>query len=116
MIVLYGIANCDSVKKARIWLNERQIDYVFSDFKKTPPNEALIMMWLKQIPLAVLLNKRGTTWRRLSMEEQVQAETEQGAVELMVVNPSMIKRPVLVYENKVYCGFSPEHYHNIFGK
>jgi len=77
---LYGITNCDSVKKARAKLKEAGADYQFCDFKKTPPDAAQIGRWLQQIELAQLLNKRGTTWRKLSVAEQAQAASEGGAI------------------------------------
>ncbi|MDO4997976.1 MAG: ArsC family reductase [Neisseria sp.] len=114
MIEVYGIANCDTVKKARTWLSEQGIDFVFHDFKKNAPTEAQIRAWLGDIELNVLLNKRGTTWRKLSSEEQAQAETEAGAIALMLANPSIIKRPVLAKDGKYFCGFQAEQYQEIF--
>ena len=74
MIELYGITNCDTVKKARNWLAENNIVYEFSDFKKNAPSEAVIRQWLEQVPLETLLNKRGTTWRKLDDADRQAAE------------------------------------------
>lgn len=113
MVVLYGIVNCDTVKKARAWLSAQSVEYVFHDFKKTPPTAAEIETWLQDIPLNVLLNKRGTTWRKLSSIEQAQAEDHDGAIALMVKYSSLIKRPILEYHGKNYCGFDVDSYQRI---
>ncbi len=114
MTVVYGIPNCDTVKKARAWLAENGVDYEFSDFKKTPPDEALIESWLQHIPLETLLNKRGTTWRKLSGAEQAEADTQAGAVKLMAAHPSLIKRPVLCRNGRCYAGFQAAEYEKVF--
>ncbi|MCS4533751.1 arsenate reductase [Neisseria montereyensis] len=116
MTTLYGITNCNTVKKARTWLDENHVGYEFVDFKKSPPDEALIKRWLKDIDLAVLLNKRGTTWRKLNSEQQAAAETEEGAIQLMVENPSLIKRPVLNHNGHFQAGFQTASYEETFGK
>ena len=116
MTELYGIPNCDTVKKARNWLTENDIAYAFCDFKKTPPTPEQIGAWLEQLDVQVLLNKRGTTWRKLSPDEQAQADTREGAVQLMAANPSVIKRPLLQHEGQWYCGFDAGRYAAVFGK
>ena len=115
MIKLYGIPNCDTVKKARSWLAENGIEFEFVDFKKNAPTAELIDGWLEQAALEILLNKRGTTWRKLDKDAQESAVTKEGAIALMVENPSIIKRPVLVKEGQVHVGFSAEAYQEIFG-
>ncbi|MDO4640170.1 MAG: arsenate reductase [Neisseria sp.] len=114
MTILYGIPNCDTVKKARVWLADKGIAFEFVDFKKQPPQEALIRQWLTQIPLETLLNKRGTTWRKLNPEEQAAAANPDDAVRLMAEQPSVIKRPVLSHEGRFYCGFSADSYQAVF--
>ena len=111
---LYGITNCDSVKKARTRLKEAGADYQFCDFKKTPPDAAQIGRWLQQIELAQLVNKRGTTWRKLSAAEQAQAASEAGAIALMAAHPSLIKRPLLEHNGQLYCGFDEALYQSLF--
>ncbi|WP_416190420.1 arsenate reductase [Neisseria sp. CCUG17229] len=115
MIKLYGIPNCDTVKKARVWLADNGVEAEFVDFKKSPPTPELITAWLSQIPLENLLNKRGTTWRKLDEQTQAQAVEQQGAVRIMVENPGVIKRPVLDKDGQFYVGFSAEYYQQIFG-
>ena len=114
MTTLYGIPNCDTVKKARTWLAEHNIAYEFADFKKRPPDTALIERWLQDIPLETLLNKRGTTWRKLSSEEQASAGSTGGAVKLMAAHPSLIKRPILHYCGRYSAGFQADTYAQIF--
>lgn len=114
MTILYGIPNCDTVKAARQWLSEQQIEYIFSDFKKQPPTAETLTLWLQHIPLSQLLNKRGTTWRKLTAEQQLQAAETAGAVALMAAQPSLIKRPVLAHNGRYHCGFTAEDYLRIF--
>ncbi len=114
MIKLYGIPNCQTVKKAQIWLKEQNIPFEFIDFKKNPPTKIIIQTWLKDIPLETLLNKKGTTWRKLTPEQQTKAETEAGAVELMCDYPSLIKRPILVADSlPTSVGFNESQYQNL---
>lgn len=114
MIDLYGIPNCATVKKARVWLDENQIAYTFHDFKKSAPTPEWLSGCLKTVPLENLLNKRGTTWRNLSPEQQAQAQNVDGAITLMCANPSVIKRPVLIVNHTATVGFTPEMYAEIF--
>lgn len=109
-IILYGISNCDSVKKARQWLAAQAIDYQFIDFKKQAPDENLIRQWLAQVELAQVLNKRSSTWRGLSSEEQAQAESTSGAIALMMQHPSLIKRPILQHPQGITVGFDAQMY------
>ena len=78
MTVLYGIPNCDTVKKARVWLQEHGVEYEFSDFKKQPPTEGDIRAWLADVPSDTLLNRRGTTWRKLSEAERAAVQAAAG--------------------------------------
>ncbi|MBP6344340.1 arsenate reductase [Neisseriaceae bacterium CLB008] len=116
MTTLYGIPNCSTVKKARTWLDEQSHLYTFVDFKKQAPTADLIATWLKDVPLATLINKRGTTWRKLSAEEQASAEDVNAATALMMAHPSIIKRPVLVHNQHAQVGFSEEAYAQTFEK
>lgn len=112
--VLYGIPNCDTVKKARTWLDEHGVAYDFHDFKKAGVNDALLGTWLAQVPLTTLLNRKGTTWRKLTSEQQAAAGDESVARTLMIANPSLIKRPVLMADGKVSVGFTPDSYASRF--
>jgi arsenate reductase (glutaredoxin) len=113
--VVYGIPNCDTVKKARVWLEAHGVPFEFHDFKKAGVSAPLVKGWLKDVPLDALLNRRGTTWRALPDAAKAAAETEAGAIALMIEKPSVIKRPVLVVDGNVKTlGFSTEHYETLF--
>lgn len=114
-IKIFGISQCSTVKKARQWLSEHQISAEFIDFKKTFPCQKDIELWLSQIPRDILINRKGTTWRKLSLiEQQTALSCNESAINLMIAKPSIIKRPVLIYKNKIIIGFNPELYTEIF--
>jgi arsenate reductase len=112
-MILYGISNCDTVKKAKNWLETNNIDYRFHDFRKQGLEPETIKDWLSQISWDKLLNKRSTTWRNLDPEIQqsVNAET---VVQLLVANPTLIKRPVLAVNGIINIGFNTDTYRGIF--
>jgi Spx/MgsR family transcriptional regulator len=114
-ITLYGIPNCDTVKKARTWLAAQQIDFTFHDFKKQGLERASVEAWLQQLPWDVLVNKKGTTWRALSDERKAATVDAASALELMLENPSIIKRPVLDKDGQFSVAFSDAQYSAIFG-
>jgi len=119
-IILYGIPNCDQVKKARTWLSDHAVSVEFHDYKKAGITSALINKWLQHdsTDWQSLLNKRGTTWRKLSEAEQAKVIDETSAIACMVQSPSLIKRPVLVIQQEqkleVVVGFSEEKYQSLF--
>lgn len=94
-ITLYGIPNCDSVKKARAWLTAQGLAPVFHDFKKAGLAPELLDGWLQAVDWTVLLNRRGTTWRRLSEAEREAVVDAASARTLMLAQPSLVKRPVI---------------------
>ncbi|AQW28718.1 arsenate reductase [Ralstonia syzygii subsp. celebesensis] len=112
--VLHGIPNCDTVKKARTWLESNGVDYTFHDFKKQGVSAEMLAGWLKHVALATLLNRKGTTWRALSDADRARAENEADAIALIQANPSLIKQPVLVHGKTVNVGFSADQYANLF--
>jgi Spx/MgsR family transcriptional regulator len=113
--VVYGIPNCDTVKKARVWLEEHGVPFEFHDFKKAGVSAALIEAWLKDVSLDALVNRRGTTWRGLADDVKAAADTPPGAIALMIDKPSVIKRPVVVVNGRVKTlGFSAEQYATLF--
>ena len=114
-ITLYGIPNCDTVKKARTWLAAQQLDFTFHDFKKQGLERATVAAWLRQLPWDVLVNRKGTTWRALSDERKASITDAASAVDLMLENPSIIKRPVLDKDGKFSVAFSDAQYAAIFG-
>ena len=109
MIKIHGIKNCDTVKKALKWLDKNEIEYEFQDFKKTPPNKAQINKWLKVIDWEILLNRRGMTWRKLD-DEQKEGINKTKAIQLMLDNASIIKRPILEFNKQIMVGFKDADY------
>ena len=112
---LYGIPNCDTVKKARTWLADNGQEFEFHDFKKQGLDRATAAHWLEQVDWETLVNRKGTTWRKLSDERRAQVVDQASALDLMLENPSVIKRPVLEGAGKLSVGFSAEQYENLFG-
>lgn len=112
MIKLYGIPNCDTMKKARKWLSDNNLDYEFHDYKKRGVPEDRLKHWVKTAGWEALLNKRGTTWRKLddSIKNSID---EQAAIQIMLDNPSIIKRPVLEMDNVLLIGFSEDEYQTL---
>ncbi len=109
MITIYGIPNCDSIKKARKWLKENKLDYSFHDYKKHGVPETELKAWVKKLGWEVLLNKRGTTWRKLD-DTVKDSVDETAAIQIMLDNPSIIKRPVLVSNKTLLVGFNSDEY------
>ena len=113
MITIYGIPNCDTMKKARKWLQQNDIDYQFHDYKKQGVPEDRLRQWVKTLGWEVLLNKRGTTWRKLPEEIKANVD-EASAIQIMLDNPSIIKRPVLVKDGQLVVGFKEADYAELF--
>ena len=111
--VLYGIANCDTVKKARKWLEQHNISYVFHDFRKDGLPESELNNWVTAAGWETLLNKRSTSWRALSDSKKNNLSAD-SASKLMLTNPTLIKRPVLVSGKQVLVGFEPSIYKQRF--
>ncbi|MCB2066765.1 MAG: ArsC family reductase [Erythrobacter sp.] len=109
-IQLYGIPNCDTVKKARTWLDAQGLAYQFHDYKKEGADTAKVAGWVEQAGLDTVLNTRGTTFRKLSDAEKAQAGDPAMAVRLMVANPSTIKRPVVEHPGGLLVGFKPDEW------
>jgi arsenate reductase len=108
-VQLYGIPNCDTMKKARSWLESQRVDYEFHDYKKSGIERAKLESWVRSAGWEVLLNRAGTTFRNLPDAAKANL-TEAKAVKLMLEQPSMIKRPVLERGETLLVGFSPEKY------
>lgn len=108
-ITLYGIKNCDTMKKARAWLDERGIAYRFHDYKVEGIDRSLLSNWCQEHGWETVLNRAGTTFRKLS-EADKSGLSERKAIALMSNQPSMIKRPVLQIGNTSIVGFKPESY------
>jgi len=108
-ITIYGIKNCDTMKKARSWLEGHDVRYEFHDYKTSGIDAAVLTRWCGQVGWETLLNRSGTTFRKLP-EAQKADLNERKAVALMLAQPSMIKRPVLERGARLLVGFKPEVY------
>jgi len=113
-VTLYGIKNCDTMKKARAWLDARGVDYRFHDYKSAGIEAEVLARWCEELGWEALLNRAGTTFRKLPDAEKQGLDAVK-AVALMVAQPSMIKRPVLDLGNRRVAGFKPEKYASLFG-
>jgi Spx/MgsR family transcriptional regulator len=108
---VYGIPNCDTVKKARTWLTEHGVDYVFHDFKKLGIPAELLPGWMAAVGWETLVNRKGTTWRKLDAATQSAVQDVASASALIVAQPSVVKRPVVVWQDgEVTVGFAPERF------
>ncbi|HMG82953.1 MAG TPA: ArsC family reductase [Ferruginibacter sp.] len=105
-MTIYGIPNCDTVKKTMDWFKKNKIKYEFHDYKKEGITKAKLEAWSKKIGWEVLLNKKGTTWRKLTPAEQEKVTTQAAAIKVMMENNSMIKRPVVEAGEKLLVGFN----------
>lgn len=112
-VTIYGIKNCDTMKKARTWLEDHGIDYTFHDYKKEGLDAATLDRFLKDIEWEKLLNRAGTTFRKLPEDERQTVDAAK-ARELMLAQPSMVKRPVLDKAGKLTVGFKPDQYEAFF--
>ena len=115
MTVIYGIKNCDTMKKARAWLDAHDIAYVFHDYKVAGIERGRLEHWVAQLGWESLLNRAGTTFRKLPEADRLNL-TEKKAIALMLAQPSMIKRPVLDLDGHIAAGFRPEQYEKLLGR
>jgi arsenate reductase (glutaredoxin) len=111
---LYGIPNCDTVKKARTWLASQGIDFHFHDFKKQGLDRATAEAWFEQLDWEVIVNRKGTTWRGLEEERKAGVTNKAAALDLVLEFPSVIKRPVLQSGGKIRVGFTESLYQEAF--
>jgi arsenate reductase len=110
-VTVFGIPNCDTVKKARTWLTEHQVDFVFHDFKKSGVPADQLHFWCAAVGWEKLLNRKGTTWQKLDPKTQASIQDANTASSLMQANPSVIKRPVVVWGNgQVSVGFDADSF------
>lgn len=114
MAKLYGIKNCDTIKKARNWLEINDISYQFIDYRSDGLTEQQLLEFVSECGWQELINTRGTTFRQLpDSDKSTLSETK--AIRLMLAQPAMIKRPLLMHDGKYYLGFKAEQYQRIFG-
>jgi Spx/MgsR family transcriptional regulator len=114
-ITVYGIPNCDSVKKARVWLTDHGVDHVFHDFKKQGVPPEAVDLWLNHVSWEVLVNRKGTTWRTLDPAVQASVVDKASACALLLKHLSVVKRPVVVKGQTVIVGVNPEAWESVVG-
>ena len=112
-VTIYGIKSCDTMRKAFNWLESAGIDYKFHDYKKEGLAQADLEKWVGKAGWEKLLNRAGTTFRKLPEEDRADLN-EQKAISLMLAQPSMVKRPVLIKDGQIIVGFKPELYEEFF--
>jgi Spx/MgsR family transcriptional regulator len=113
MVTLYGIPNCDKVRAARKWLEAKNVEYRFHDLREDGLDLTLLLGWVKELGWETVLNKQSTTWRKLP--EALVKDLDQGkAFQLMLDEPTLIKRPVLDRDGDIHVGFSEEKYQELF--
>jgi len=110
---IFGIKNCDTMKKARAWLDQRGIVYAFHDYKNAGIERGALETWTRDVGWEILLNRAGTTFRALPQQDK-DGLTQAKAIALMMAQPSMIKRPVLDIGGRLLVGFKPERYEEAF--
>lgn len=115
MTILFGIKNCDTIKKARNWLSEHDIEFQFHDYRTDGLDRAQLEAWCNELGWEQLLNRRGTTWRKLP-DEVKDAIDENSAITLMLEQPAMIKRPLLDTGTQRLLGFKASDYEQLFQK
>lgn len=113
-VVVYGIDTCDQVRKARAWLRAQGVAFRFHDFLADGLDAALLSRWMGHLPWDALLNRRGLSWRQLDAARKASVVDQSSAAELMLANPTLIKRPVLEAGDRIVVGFSEPIYRNLF--
>ncbi|TDH23361.1 Spx/MgsR family RNA polymerase-binding regulatory protein [Segetibacter sp. 3557_3] len=112
-MTLYGIPNCDSVKKAIVWLKQHDLPYQFHNYKTEGITKPKLREWCKHWGWEKVLNRKGTTWKALSAEQQAAINTEKTAIQFLIENTSAIRRPVLEYGNLMFLGFDEDNYQEL---
>lgn len=113
MTIIYGIKNCDTVKKARQWLDSHNVDYSFHDFRKDGLEKSKVAQWLEKVGPDTLINKRGTTWKQLPEPEKTRL-TDDRNIDVICDNPTLIKRPVIESGREIIVGFKESDFQNLF--
>lgn len=113
MTILYGIKNCDTVKKARNWLEANNVPYQFHDVRADGLTQEKVEQWIDQLGVEILINKRSTTWKALTPAQQ-QDLSKTAATALILENPTLMKRPLVEYDNDVFVGFKDTDYTSKF--
>ncbi len=114
-VLVFGIANCDQVRKARTWLQAAGVAYHFHDYRVDGLDAARLADWMRHVPWDALINRRGTTWRRLDDSRRAAVTDQLSATELLLEQPTLVKRPVLQHGQRLLVGFSEPLYQSFFG-
>ncbi|GGD53847.1 ArsC family reductase [Lacimicrobium alkaliphilum] len=116
MTTLYGIKNCDTIKKARKWLEQHHIPFTFHDYRTDGLDTAWLAQRIDELGIEALVNKRGTTYRQLDEAQKaaIEDQNKQETLEILIAMPAIIKRPLLRYQDKSYLGFKADHYASLF--
>jgi Spx/MgsR family transcriptional regulator len=114
-IELYGLANCDTVKKARVWLESHGLEYTFHDYKKAGADPGKVAAWIAAAGLDAVVNRKGTTFRKLTPAEQADSTDSHRAVALLVQHTSVIKRPIVEHAGGVLVGFKEDEWRVLLG-
>ena len=113
-ITIYGIPNCDTIKKTLDWFKKNKINFHFYDYKKEGIDKNKLTEWCSKVSWGILLNKKSTTWRNLSLSEQEKITSQSAAIKLMIKNTSIIKRPVIESGGKLFIGFDEKAFAKYF--
>jgi len=113
-ITIFGIKNCDTMQKAFRWLDAKQVAYTFHDYKKGKLTAEDVAFWLKDLDIEEIINKKGTTWKKCTEEEKDSISDPKKAIELILKNPSIVKRPLVQIGKKHITGFNPEQWNILF--
>ncbi len=113
-MIVYGIPNCDSTQKATAWLKKRKINFAFHNYREAGITAAKLNEWSKLAGWEKIFNKKSTTWRSLTSEEQAAVTSQKAAVQLMLTHHSIIKRPVIEYNGKIVIGYNEALYEQEF--
>jgi arsenate reductase len=116
VITLYGISNCDTVRKARKWLDAHDVEYRFHDFRADGLAPVQVRAWLQELGADTLINRRSRTWRALDDAAKAAAEDAEAAIDLLVAEPTLIRRPVIDTGQEVQAGFTPADYAELLGR
>lgn len=113
-MIVYGIKNCDTMKKSFVWLDEQQLSYTFHDYKKVGITHEKLQDWLSKVDVKQLINTKGTTFKKLTPEQQASINEQEKAISLMLEQPSMIKRPLIEYKGQILLGFDTTTWSKLF--
>jgi arsenate reductase (glutaredoxin) len=107
-ITVFGIKNCDTMKKSFDWLNDHKVKYTFHDYRVSGITKEQVEVWFDKLPVNEVINTRSTTFKELSETQQKSVSNRQKAIGLVLANPTMVKRPLIMFEDKIVTGYKPD--------